>query len=282
MKYETYQEYDPRITSQTLPAFLTVWPALGSYHEDLVLLGGLVPILICQHPKDQEYLPRPATLDVDLGVSLGASAGQYGTISSDLRTHGFRPSQEFPGRFEKNQDGITLYIDFLVEQGNQQKGTLMVDDVPASVMPGVVRALQSARTVRLNGNDFFGAQQNIHARVCEIGPFLVLKLRAFLNRQQPKDAFDILYTVKYYDKGPSEALKAFSEEANLNNPAMPEALQALETLFRNESSPGPAKASHFVLGPEGPGGTPQSAESRILIRQEMVDLAQALLDATKS
>jgi len=33
MKYDTYAQYDPRATSQTLPAFLTVWPGLGNYHS---------------------------------------------------------------------------------------------------------------------------------------------------------------------------------------------------------------------------------------------------------
>ncbi|MGC9451854.1 MAG: hypothetical protein ACP5I4_10440 [Oceanipulchritudo sp.] len=252
---------------------------MGNYHEDLVLLGGLVPLLICRHPETEDFLPRPATLDVDLGVSLGASAGQYGTMSSDLRAHGFHPSTEYPGRFEKEDKGIKLYVDFLVEHGTAPQGTRMVDDVPASVLPGVVRALESARIVPLEGIDFFGARQNIRARVCEVGPFLVLKLRAFLNRQQPKDAFDILYTVKYYDKGPDDAIAAFANEADLDNPAFPDALQALQALFSGESDPGPVKASHFVLGQQQSGESSQVREHRILIRQDMVDIAQALLRA---
>jgi hypothetical protein len=71
MKYETYAEYDPRVVIQTRQAFLTVWAGLGSYHDDLVLLGGLVPHYICRHPASQLGLPRPATLDVDFGVALG-------------------------------------------------------------------------------------------------------------------------------------------------------------------------------------------------------------------
>ena len=74
MKYETYGEYDPRAVAQTHPAFLTIWSGLGSYHDDLVLLGGLVPYYICKHPTSRAALPRPATLDVDFGVALGATA----------------------------------------------------------------------------------------------------------------------------------------------------------------------------------------------------------------
>lgn len=98
MKYDTYSAYDPRATSQALPTFLTIWPALGHYHDDLVLLGGLVPVCICKPPAGDNQLPRPATLDVDLGIALGASAGQYGTLSSDLRAHGFKATAQDKAR----------------------------------------------------------------------------------------------------------------------------------------------------------------------------------------
>jgi hypothetical protein len=201
MKFATYSDYDPRATSQTLPAFLTVWPGLGNYQDDLVLLGGMVPLYLCRHPTGERALPRPATLDVDFGISLGASAGQYGTLATDLRAQGFRPSAVHPGRFEREVDGFPVYVDFLVEDGDHTRGTRLVDDVPASVMPGVVRALQTARRVAVTGRDLMGADQHVHARVCEIGPFLALKLRAFLHRQQGKDVSDLLYTLLHYDGG---------------------------------------------------------------------------------
>ena len=80
MKYETYSEYDPRRVAQTESGFLTVWAGLGTYRDDLVLVGGLVPKYLCDHVKQPGILPRPATLDVDLGIALGATAGQYGSL----------------------------------------------------------------------------------------------------------------------------------------------------------------------------------------------------------
>jgi predicted nucleotidyltransferase len=281
MKYETYGEYDPRAVSQTHPAFLTVWSGLGSYHHDLVLLGGLVPHYICQHPTGDNVLPRPATLDVDFGVSLGASAGQYGSLSSDLRAQGFKSSEKHPHRFEKNLDGFVLYIDFLVEDGTQPRGTRMVDDVPASVMPGVVRALDTARVMTIEGKDLFGARQRVQARVCEVGPFLVLKLRALLHRQQGKDAFDILYTLKHYDGGMSAAAEAFAVEAKSNNPAFPDAVRALQTLFSAEEGPGPVKAAHFALGAPTLRESPDSRTRRMQVQQDAVSAALMLTKAIR-
>lgn len=279
MKYETYADYDARATSQTLPAFLTIWSGLGAYHDDLVLVGGLVPHFICRHPTSTSSLPRPATLDVDFGIALGASAGQYGTLSTDLRAQGFRPSEEYSGRFEKSADGFPIYIDFLVEDGAVPRGTRMVDDIRANVMPGVVRALATARAMKIQGVDLWGAKQSITARVCEVGPFLVFKLRAFLHRQQGKDAFDLLYTMLHYDEGTSAAIRAFAAEGVAQNPAFPDAQQALNELFQDERSPGPIKAAGFVLG------APQSRDSedlrmrRIQVQQDTRTAASLLIQA---
>ena len=77
VKYETYSEYDPHRASLAESAFLTVWARLEQWHDDLVLVGGLVPKYLCGDFTTQRTLPRPATLDVDFGISLAASGAQY-------------------------------------------------------------------------------------------------------------------------------------------------------------------------------------------------------------
>ncbi|WP_043588746.1 hypothetical protein [Geminisphaera colitermitum] len=164
--------------------------------------------------------------------------------------------------------GFTLYIDFLVEDGVHDRGTRMVDDVPASVMPGVVRALETARKMPIEGKDLFDAQQKLTARVCEVGPFLVLKLRAFLYRQQGKDTFDLLYTLLHYDGGTEAAVQAFTREAKENNPAFPDARISLETLFATEDSHGPVKAAHFAFGPPSVSDSADIRMRRLQVQQD--------------
>jgi hypothetical protein len=149
-------------------------------------------------------------------------------------------------------------------------------------MPGVVRALQTARRVPVAGTGLFGAEQRVMARVCEVGPFLALKLRAFLHRQQGKDAFDLLYTLLHYDGGMEAAIAAFAAEAAANNPAMPDARRALETLFTAENDPGPVKAAHFVLGLSKPGESADTRVRRLQLRQDMTSAATALLRASST
>ena len=39
-----------------------------------------MPHFICTHPESSGRLPRPGTLDVDIGIAVGASSGQYGSL----------------------------------------------------------------------------------------------------------------------------------------------------------------------------------------------------------
>lgn len=210
MKYETYSEYDPLRVGLAESAFLTVWASLGQWHGDLVLVGGLVPKYLCGDLTQQRSLPRPATLDVDLGIALGADSGQYGKLLWELSGQGFKPNKQQPSRFEKVIGDVTVPIDFLVEKPPHTTGTTQVEDITAA------------------------------------------------------------------------AIAAFAEEVRHGNPACPDALRTLKEHFANENSPGPVKASHFVLGQIVPGESKDTRFLRTTLRQDMVDAATQLLRVTNA
>ena len=157
----------------------------------------------------------------------------------------------------------------------------MVDDVAANVMPGVVRALETARLIKIAGTDLHGAHQKVTARVCDAGAFIVLKLRAFLHRQQGKDVFDLLYTMLHYDGGTQAAVKSFVDEAKAGNPAFPDARLALENLFQNENIPAPIKAGNFVFGAPRPGDSEDTITRRMQVQQDAHMAGQMLLQAIR-
>ena len=278
MKYETYSQYNPLGVASTESGFLTVWAGLGSWHRDLVLVGGLVPKYLCGDLSSPRALPRPVTLDADLGIALGASLGQYGSLQMDLQAQGFQLSKdEFGGpRFVKQVGDFTIPVDFLTERPPATQGTTMVDDVPANILPGINRALASARNVVVKGVDLYGAPQALTVRVCEAGPFLAMKLRAFARRQAPKDAFDILYTLLHYDHGTQAAASAFGAEVRAGNPACADAVACLNQHFRDEQSSAPARAASFVLGPLTAGESADLRFRRLQIQQDMVDAGRLL------
>ncbi len=276
MKYETHAHYDPRRTEMAQRAFLSVWSGFTRWHPDLVLLGGLVPRYICRSGGRSALLPQPATIDVDLGIALGTESGLYDPISTALTGQGFMRHPDLAHSYEKEVAGLTVPVDFLVESAEGESGTVAVDDIAATVMPGVNRALATAREVEIQGMDLQGAEQRVIARVCEVGPFLALKLRAFLDRQQGKDVFDILYTVQNYDGGLRAALAGFAEEVRVGNRACIDALTCLDNMFKDERAPGPVRASHFLLGEQRADEHPDMRFRRNQIRQQMVDIAAAL------
>ena len=266
-KYGTFGAYPQRSLLSAETALLTVWPTLSRYHDDLVLVGGLAIHYLTS--RDVQGLPGAITLDVDLGISLAASGGHYGTIKSDLEGLGFVSEGQ---RLVRRREDIALYIDFLTEDPNQRAlGSRVVDDVIANAVPGINRALACYRTVLIEGTDVYGIEQRRKVKVADVGPLLVLKLNAFggpSGRRLPKDAYDILLAVTAFVDGPAAAIRGFRAEEAAENPAYRIAIAVLEKDFSEIGHDGPIRAAEF-LG--------QSSGNRAQVRQDVVTASRRLL-----
>lgn len=149
-------------------------------------------------------------------------------------------------------------------------------------MPGINRALACNRRIRLSGVNLHLKEVAYDIPVCEIGPFIMLKLRAFERRKEPKDAFDILYTLRHYDGGTLAAVAAFAAEVRADNTACADALLCLERHFADAASPAPAKAAYFVYGERTPDESSDQAFRRAQIANEMVMAGKMLRDAVSN
>lgn len=279
MKYQIYREYDPSRVAVAESALFTIWPILEPWYDDVVVVGGLVPRFLCGDISASRPLPRPVTIDADVGIALGASAGGMSSLQFALKDAGFHRSTSPEGliRYAKQVGDYNVPLDFLTEYPPNTKGTATVDDIVASILPGINRALATARQIKVAGVDLYGAtKENLPVRVCEAGPFLAMKLRAFADRQAPKDAFDILYTLLHYDQGTKAAVAAFAEEVRVGNPACTDAVSCLNRHFHDEQSSAPVRAASFVLGQAVPGEPRDIRTRRLQIQQDTVD-AGALL-----
>jgi hypothetical protein len=186
-KFGHYQEYPERGLTKAKAALLTVWPSLSRYHDDLVLVGGLA--VDCLTKAQQGGYPVAVTIDADLGISLGAGGDMYGTISTDLAGLGFDRDTVNTSRYFRAVEGVKIYLDFLTESPDAQTGSQRVDDIIASVVPGINRALDSRRRILISGRDLYGAEQAITVNVAGIGPLVALKANAFggpTGRRHPK------------------------------------------------------------------------------------------------
>ena len=272
MKLAHYDQYRPQDTARAESALLTVWAALGDLTRDLVLVGGLVPRYIC---KSQAGEVTAVTLDVDLGVSLELSAGQYEPTSRRLADHGFEWKDR---RFVKTIQNVDLYLDFLTDKpGERAADSVVVDDVAGiSAVFGVSRALEVYRTVQIVGFDLQGARVTEQVKVCEVGPYLCLKLQAYAGRAQGKDVFDFVRAVRDYDRGIEAAATLFHAEKGRNLAYEP-ALRILRERFGDARSKGPIQYAGFCMSGDVDSSEPQRRR-RIERVNEALDAAHLLLN----
>lgn len=188
---------------------------------------------------------EPNTLDVDFGIALGAGGSMYSPLSQLLANEGFFKEN---GRFVKKTAKCNFWVDFLTERPSPtSKITATVDDVfGVCAFFGVDRALKICRQVEIEGIDLDGAHVKERVRVCEVGPFLCLKLQAYQGRAEQKDLFDVIDAVVNYDAGPEKAIRLFREEAGLNL-AHPIACKVLRDRFTDEKEKGPVAYASFCL-----------------------------------
>jgi hypothetical protein len=267
-KFGTMHDYPAHSLPSAEAALLTAWRSLDRYHSDLVLIGGLAVHHLTR--RTGSGFPGTVTMDVDFGVMLGTSGGQYGTIQSDLGGLGFKAEGS---RLVRAFNGLNLYLDFLTEDPPAVTGARMVDDVVASVVPGINGALARNRRVTVRGRDLYGVEQECSVRIADIGPLLVLKLNAFggpTGRRHPKDAYDVLLAVTGFVDGAAAAVAGFNREKGTKNSGLESALKTLRSDFFEIDQDGPVRAAEFL------GGT---ADQRQRVRQDMVTVGRSLLDA---
>ena len=125
----------------------------------------------------------------------------------------------------------------------------------------------------VSGKDLYGADVTEQVKVCEVGPFICLKLQAYHNRAQSKDVFDFVRAVRDYDEGTEAAVAAFLAESG-RNLAFECALHTLKDRFGEATSKGPVQYADFCAGSLM---SDSAADTDFLRRQyanEAVDAAQ--------
>lgn len=226
MKRPHIQDYAPEHTELCERALVTAWGLLDDYQDDLVLIGGLVPRYLCRY---DEASPQASTMDVDLGLALGVRGTAHHRIAArlaevDLKPKGLPEGVRSPpiAKFYRQFPEMELLVEFLTDRPTPDAPSpAELDNMYVPAQPGVGRALEVHRIVDIAAMNLLGVPARCGIRVCEIGPFLCLKLRACgadSVERHGKDAFDIVNAVRYYDKGPESAFAAFAAERGVIPP----------------------------------------------------------------
>lgn len=251
-KPPTAAHYVPKDIELVRSACLTLASHLGSFVDDLVVVGGLVPTLLIAPREGRE--PHAGTKDLDIGLSLALlQESRYVQLVSHLQSANFEPDRTEAGkpanhRWKHRVDHVT--VDFLIASDPKvttadAKVRIIADNLSAVLASGLPLAFRDRKKVELSGKTLRGEELTRELWVCGAGAFLVLKALAFRGRGENKDAYDLFYVLENFGEA------YVSDVATALAPLMDHeaARQATAILAADFSSPrhaGPARAAEFL------------------------------------
>lgn len=181
-KPPTAAYYTPRDIELVRGACLTLASHLGSFLDDLVVVGGLVPTLLIESRDTRE--PHVGTKDLDLGLSLALlEESRYVELVAHLQSANFEPDMNDAGkpanhRWKHRTDHVT--VDFLIAPPadgptSDARVKVITDNLSAVLASGLPLAFRDRKKVTLTGKTLRGEEISRDLWVCGAGSFLVLK-----------------------------------------------------------------------------------------------------------
>lgn len=247
---------------------------LGQYRDDIVLIGGWVPELLCPEAES----PHTGSIDVDLALNHRTlqDAG-YRTIQQLLLAHGYQEGSQpfvFHRVVKVNGRDITVEVDFLAgesEGTGPGHRTQKVQGIRARKARGCDLAFEMSTEVTIQGTLPGGAKDSAMVRVATIVPFIVMKGMALHDRLKAKDAYDIYYCLCNYPGGLDSVVESFLP--HLENPLVQEGLKKIAEKFVSPAHTGPKAVAAF----EGI----EDAEARAQLERDAYERVTFLLERLK-
>lgn len=210
---------------------------------EFVVLGGLVPDLLC----GRSGFTHAGTTDVDVQVDLEIACGTVNTTRLEyaLRNAEFEPDSERVWRWVAEHDVGRAVVKF----------ELLADLPDAAAASTVVfESCENLGAVNLRGTGFAardivarqltakigGVRHTVSVKVTGLAGFLLAKTAAAHSRRKPKDWYDLAFVILHNDAGgPAAAARAVKASFERDLPAIRTALDDLGANFAAPSAQGP-------------------------------------------
>jgi hypothetical protein len=271
-------DYNESATARCQRALVTLLGDLGPWRERIYLAGGLAPrYLVGQLPEGARA--HVGTLDVDLivGLALGDETSEtYRTLQNNLEKSGFVQSEP-SFRWTRDVEGVSVAVEFLCETNSVAFGRIFRPKEFTGARFGAFNVLgahlaredfieREIQAERLDG----GGLSKVTVRVANILPYVALKIFAFQDRHDNKDAYDLGFTLLNYNGGPHAAGQAAAKSPVRTHPQIKEALKLLEERFCDTANDGPNAYAAFLAA-----GIDEEEKARL--RQEAVAIVSDFL-----
>jgi hypothetical protein len=247
---------------------------LGEFREQLVVVGGWVPVLLLAGVREAHV----GTLDIDLAVDFQRlPEASYTTLLRALTSRGYRQDARQPFRFFRDVPAlgrapIVVEVDLLAgEYGGTGSGhrTQPAQDTRARKARGCDLVFADPRVVTVEGELPGGGRLVVTCRVAAIVPWLVMKGMALADRLKEKDAYDIYYCVDVYPGGAIHLAEEF--RPHLGHSLVHEGLGKIRAAFLSPDHAGPHWVADFLEVTE--------AEARAILQRRAYEEVTAWLDA---
>lgn len=241
MKPTTRDGYDKVFGLKVQAACLHLLTFVGDLKDELVIVGGLVPTLLTQNQQVEEV--HVGTMDLDVGLSVAVlTEERYEALAQRLTRAGFAPDSNAKGNLTRhrwNHQLSGVKVDFLI-QTSTDAGKLqnMTASLAAIQVDAIELAFLDRVEVELSGETLNHDKATRRLWVCGPSAFVAMKAIAFGNRNEPKDAYDLVYVLRECQPRPSSALCTHTVFRN--------ALERLASDFATLDSHGCKRAASFL------------------------------------
>ena len=292
-KPATLDGYSDQYTVDCERVLVTLLRGLGPWKESVYLVGGLTPrYLVAARPP---VVPAHAgTLDVDVVIDLQilADTEAYRTLEDNFKKMGFERAENADGKKlswrwqTRTENGALMVLELLADapdiaggkvQALPTDGKISALNIPHS---SIVFDLHQVTEIQaeLLGSNGLATEKIKHANLVS---FTCLKSFAFDQRNERKDAHDLIYCIEFAPEGMDEVAKAFRKEREGKHS---EVIQAALVILRNRfvqddltegyRKDGPVSVAKFELGESD---EPEQREARVLRQRQASDLIERLL-----
>ncbi|ARV80834.1 hypothetical protein AWC17_21485 [Mycobacterium nebraskense] len=176
---------------------------------EFVLLGGLVPALLCSNSSKR----HAGTSDVDVQVNLEIAGGsvQAARLEEALLNAGFEPDDERVWRWELNDpEGVRATIKFeLLADLDDEPNNATVEftgckQLGAANLRGTGYAARDVVIQKIQAIDH-GTRREAEIKVTGLAGFLLAKVAAAHGRRKEKDWYDIAFVLLHNNHGDATA-----------------------------------------------------------------------------
>lgn len=292
-KPNTFDGYSDQNTLDCERVLVTLLRGLGPWKDSVFLIGGLTPRYLV--PARPPTVPAHAgTMDVDVVIDLQilADTDAYHTLEENLKKMNFERAenaqkQKLSWRWQtRTEHGALMVLELLADAPDIAGGRVQPlpteRKISALNIPhsSIVFDLYQETEIQaeLLGNNGIAIEKIKHANLVS---FTCLKALSFDQRNERKDAHDLIYCIEHASEGLNAVATAFRNEFGGKHEAVIRmSLEILRRRFANEDrmegyrKDGPVAVAKFEIGESD---EIEQREKRVLRQRDVSNLVDELL-----